>query len=789
MALAAAAAVLLALVPLSAAAAPAAEPTTTTPIKHLVMLMQDNHSFDNYFGTYPGADGIPPGTCLPVRITTPTDECVKPFHLGGGPVEDLGHGVGVQKRQYNNGKMDGFVAAYRRLGQDGTSAAGYYDGRDLPYYWNVADEYVLFDRFFSSTTVGARESYLYWTAGTAPASDRPLTSSAGYNRLPTIFDRLAAKNVSAKFYVENFDQRATGPQGAKYSRQSQSIKVPLLSMQRFRDGGDLEGRVADLDEYYTDLRSGTLPAVSYIVTSGSSENPPASLKAGQALVRKLTTELARSSAWDTSAFMWTYDGWGGWYDHVPPPKVDARGYGFRVPALLVSPYARRGVVDHTVLDYTAMLKFIETNWQVAPLSTRDAASPGLASAFDFAAEPRPAQIVSPDRVLERPLESARSPAPVIYATYGFALALVAAIAGAALMVGTPAGTRIATSPPALWILPRLQAARSHPRWPTAARTALRRWTRRWRPVESGQLPEGVTWQYRGWNWTPPLKPTTLGTFDNQRAGQVTPPTRVHARRPWYRRTGANRVGRSASAAPALLRSLRGYLRPGEPARLPDGSIRRKWYQSRRGSVADHVDQVARREAARPQQSPGHVPSKATARGPGDRGIIAVVVVTVLVTLSAATGWLVAKPAPSAGPPAVTRNAPPASGPTGAAAPQASAPASDPAPEMPAETADEDGGDASPGPAPTIELQTTADSAEPFETVRIQGRFPAGANTYLRVERREGGRWLAFPLPTRTDRSGRFTAHVELGQPGRYQLRVVEPESKVRSDTFVLVIER
>ena len=121
--------------------------------------------------------------------------------------------------------------------------------------------------------------------------------------------------------------------------------------------------------------------------------------------------------------MWTYDGWGGWYDHVPPPKVDTRGYGFRVPALLVSPYAKRGVVDHTVLDYTATLKFIESNWQLAPLSTRDKQSAGIVSAFDFSAPARPP--VLPALTWPGPQESlsAESPAPVIYSVYGVAAAL------------------------------------------------------------------------------------------------------------------------------------------------------------------------------------------------------------------------------------------------------------------------------------------------------------------------------------------------------------------------------
>src|SRR6476469_9847719 len=214
----------------SAAAEGTSGAATKTPIKHVVMLMQDNHSFDNYFGTYPGADGMPAGVCQRLRLTrTTTHGCVAPFRLGTTTPEDLSQGIGVQKRQYNGGKMDGFVAAYRRLGLEGTTAMGHYDGRDIPYYWNVASQYVLFDRFFSSTSVGSRESYLYWVAGTAPPSSAPLTSSAGYDRLSTIFDRLAAKGVSAKFYVENLDSLSSTTT-TNVARPSQLVKVPLLSM-------------------------------------------------------------------------------------------------------------------------------------------------------------------------------------------------------------------------------------------------------------------------------------------------------------------------------------------------------------------------------------------------------------------------------------------------------------------------------------------------------------------------------------------------------------------------------
>ena len=126
----------------------AAQARPATPIEHFVVLMQENHSFDNYFGTYPGADGIRPGTCMPVgRATRP---CVRPFHLGGRPVPNLSHDPTTERLQYAGGKMNGFVraaSAERQVVE--RSVMGYYDDRDLPLYWNFADDYVLFDRFFA----------------------------------------------------------------------------------------------------------------------------------------------------------------------------------------------------------------------------------------------------------------------------------------------------------------------------------------------------------------------------------------------------------------------------------------------------------------------------------------------------------------------------------------------------------------------------------------------------------------------------------------------------------------
>jgi phospholipase C len=414
------AAVLAWIVALVVAAPAAADSRPTTPIEHFVVLMQENHSFDNYFGTYPGADGIPAETCMPVgRRARP---CVRPFRLGGRPAPDLGHDRRIHRIQYARGRMDGFVRAASIDRQTvERSVMGYYDGRDLPFYWNVADEHVLFDRFFAATSRGSVASHLYWITGT------PGNADGGFGNRPTIFDRLDERGVSWKFYVEDYDP----------GRAAQAVRVPLLNSTRYVNDPNRFGRIVDLDEYYEDLRRGRLPQVAYIAPAGSSEHPPGGIEAGEALVKRLIFALSMSSAWDSSAFMWTYDDWGGWFDHVSPPPG---GYGFRVPALLVSPYARRGFVDSTRLDTTSILRFIEDNWELEPLARRDARANSIAGAFDFAQPPRTPSIVAGER------GATDAPAVrrwVIYLGYGAALVLALALIGWGVLRPAPAALALA----------------------------------------------------------------------------------------------------------------------------------------------------------------------------------------------------------------------------------------------------------------------------------------------------------------------------------------------------------
>jgi len=404
-----------------AATAAPADTGPATKIEHFVYMLQGDRSFDHYFGTYPGAEGIPPDTCQRRVVTGSDDSCVAPFPLHGKNVQALGAGRVELNNQYDEGRMDGFVAAYQIQGRDGRAVMGYYDQQDLPTYWGLANRYVLFDHFFSSTRSGERVNRSYWVSGSPPPTGSPGAVAADYAKHLTIFDRLQAAGVDWKFYVQGYDPKQTYRTSSRTTPTTQPIRVPLLNYPRFLDDPALNSRIVDLSQYYRDLDSGQLPAVAYIASNGPSERSTRSIRSGQQLVTNLVGSLMVSSAWKSSAFLLSYDGSGGWFDHVKPPQVDSQGYGMRVPALLVSPYARPGSINSDVLDYTSALAFIERNWKLAPLASRDAAATSIDAAFDFDSGPRAPEV----RFSEPAVASASAPrVAVVYWCYGVVLCLV-----------------------------------------------------------------------------------------------------------------------------------------------------------------------------------------------------------------------------------------------------------------------------------------------------------------------------------------------------------------------------
>ena len=383
-------------------------------IRHVVVIMQENRSFDTYFGTFPGADGIPmsggkPTTCVPDPAS---GSCVAPFvdHAdvnGGGP-----HSYGNAVADMDAGRMDGFIGqaeAGRKGCLDVTDPActnsaapdvmGYHTASDIPNYWTYARDFVLQDHMFEPNASWSLPAHLFlvseWSAyctqhdnpgtctnavQTKPA-ERPPNTPAYYGGKAvhrkdgqpiyawTDLTYLLHKDgVSWGYYVvsgsepdcENPAAESCAP--IRQSANTPGIWNPLPWFDTVKADHQL-GNIQSVSHFYAAAKAGTLPAVSWVVPSGAvSEHPPAAVSYGQSYVTSLVNAVMRSPDWDSTAIFLSWDDWGGFYDHVTPPRLDQNGYGLRVPGIVISPYAKRGYVDHQVLSFDAYDKFIEDDF-------------------------------------------------------------------------------------------------------------------------------------------------------------------------------------------------------------------------------------------------------------------------------------------------------------------------------------------------------------------------------------------------------------------------------------------
>jgi len=382
-------------------------------IQHVIWIIQENRSFDNYFGTYPGADGTPPSTCLP-KLPGAT-ECVPPFHMPPEqPVLDLEHDWQTAHAAYDHGAMDGFVWA------EGTPyTMGYLDERDIPNYWQYARHFTLCDRFFSSIMTGSSPNHAYTVAaqsggtinnvGTLQRLEEVRDDAEGFS-FASIVDRLGNQRVSWKYYVEtqpvppgraNTLSRLAFPDPKVYT-----LWNPLPGFKTVRESPMAMRHLVPLQQYFADLDHGTLPQVSWIIPDfQDSEHPPEPVAQGMWYVTRAVNALMRSPYWNNSVIFLTWDDYGGFYDHVPPPEVDAYGYGPRVPMLVISPRAKAGYVSHYTYDFTSVLRFIELRWSLPHLTPRDHRADAMLDCFDFSQAPTPPLLISlPDAMPSRLVE-------------------------------------------------------------------------------------------------------------------------------------------------------------------------------------------------------------------------------------------------------------------------------------------------------------------------------------------------------------------------------------------------
>jgi len=412
-------------------AAPAA------PIDHVVVIYLENRSFDHLYGLFPGAEGLAlagaaatqvdkdgkPYAMLPPFIgpaTNPAKPALqlpalpnKPFDLlPFAPMDqpmnasfEVANNFYQAQQAINGGKMDRFVSVA------GSLTMGYYDGRSLPMR-QYAQQYVLADHFFQAAFGGTAENHFFLFCACTPSwpnapadivaqvaadgtlvKDGPVTpdgyivnnlrdpqvaEKAPFQSAAHIGDRLDGAGVSWKWYAAGWN-----------ATKARNATRPFLLFENLAPGSPgASAHVKDESEFLSDLKGSALPQVAF-VKPGENEHPVNSsgLLQGDQHAAELVKAIQESSYWKSTAIIVTYDEGHSFWDHVAPPKVDRWGPGKRVPALIISPYAKRGLVDKTMYDTTSILRFIEWRWGLPPLGERDAKANNLLAAFDFTQKP------------------------------------------------------------------------------------------------------------------------------------------------------------------------------------------------------------------------------------------------------------------------------------------------------------------------------------------------------------------------------------------------------------------
>ena len=359
-------------------------------IRHIIYFVQENHSFDNYFGMLgpyrvsKGFSNNVDGLNLNATLNNTQGQPVHPYHLQTVCMEALSPTWNSSYHDVNGGKMDKFLngAGSTKIDPTTTRAMGYYDQRDLPYYYDLATQFATSDRFFSPVLSNTNPNRMYLFAGTSFGHIRPDQPPAGGWTQATIFDHLDQAGVSWRYYYQ--DNGIYLPQWSTYQRDASKLQ-PIAN-------------------WYNDIKNEpSLPSVIFIERAGPSkldEHPPYNIQIGAANTAKILNALLSSQSWSSSVFILTYDEGGGSYEHVIPATAvppdsfppmlqtgDAQGDfghdGFRVPLIVVSPWVKPHLVSHTWRDYTSILRLIETRFNVQSLTARDAAADNMMEFFDF----------------------------------------------------------------------------------------------------------------------------------------------------------------------------------------------------------------------------------------------------------------------------------------------------------------------------------------------------------------------------------------------------------------------
>lgn len=367
------------------------------PIKHIIIIDKENRSFDTMFGLFPGADGAS-------KAEISNGKVVPLGHMPDQSSLDVGHAGAAAVLAVNNGRMNGFDLLPGAVQNGKDIADSQYHQSDIPNYWRYAAAFTLDDHFFSTimgpsfpnhlvtiaassgnTTDNPRGQLVHaWgcdggkesvVSGILPDGRRFVTHPCfDFQTFPDLFQRY---HVSWKYYAP--------PRFA-----SGYVWSSLDAVRHIRYSSLWKTNVPRDTTFVKDVRSGHLPQVSWLVTNArESDHPPASICLGEDWTVRQINAVMQSRYWKDTAIFLTWDDFGGFYDHVAPPKLDYISLGPRVPTLVISPYARRGYIDHTQLEFDSFARFFEQNFHLPSLTSRDGHAPSMLSSFDFHQKPLP----------------------------------------------------------------------------------------------------------------------------------------------------------------------------------------------------------------------------------------------------------------------------------------------------------------------------------------------------------------------------------------------------------------
>jgi phospholipase C len=377
-------------------------------IQHIVFLVKENRSFDTYFGTFPGAEGATSGV-----ISTGQRMVLR--RAPDRMPRDLGHDWEDALKAINSGQMDHFDQVRNGNVKGDFLSMSQFLPADIPNYWSYAQHFALADHMFSSLTGPSFPNHLYTVAAqSAGVINNPnsliwgcdatqttrvdvlksgtVTSQYPCFDIPTLTDSLDAANVSWKYYAPTREQHGY-------------IWSALDAIHHVRFGPEWTTNVVPFSGFVHDAAAGTLPAVSWVVPDFEvSEHPTVeafagttmnvSACAGENWTVSQINAVMQGPLWQTTAIVLTWDDFGGFYDHVPPPTVDQFGLGPRVPLIVISPYSREGVVSHTVYEFASVLQLIEDRYKLKALGARDTEANSLLDMFDFTQSPAPPLVLS-----------------------------------------------------------------------------------------------------------------------------------------------------------------------------------------------------------------------------------------------------------------------------------------------------------------------------------------------------------------------------------------------------------